>query len=410
MKPISQQIERWPVPAIMAANVALIVLVGVLDSLVALDVSVTLFYLLPIALGTWFVGRRAGLFLAALSVLAWLTADVFSQPNLGRSLVWIWNSITLGLVFVVVAALLGALKNQNEHLELTVLERTRSLRDEIAERVRAERQLRDSNAALTATREDLQRSFVELQAAHESLQQTQFQLIESAKMESVGRLAAGVAHEVKNPLMTLSLGADYFLNRKTETPDEATLVQDMKEAIHRASNIINILLDFARPRPLRRTREDINELIENSLTLVRHQLLKARVDVVREFCPEPPPLMLDPTRIQHIFVNLFMNALQAMPEGGTLTVRSSVSPPPSSGHPAARLTVEVEDTGSGIPTHQLSNIFEPFFTTKPPGQGTGLGLSIVRKMMEIHGGTICLSNRSEGGVRATLQFNTESQP
>lgn len=407
MNGILQKFGHWPVPALVAANAVLVAVVGVLDYLVALDVPVTLFYLLPIALGTWHAGRRAGLFLAGLCLVAWLMADVFSQPMGGRSFVWIWNTITLASVFGLVAALLGALKDQQDHLEQTVVERTRSLRDEIAERVRTEVELTKTNAALTAAREDLRRSFAELQQAHETLQRTQYQLIESAKMESVGRMAAGVAHEVKNPLMTLSLGADYFLGRTPANPDEEILLQDMKEAIRRASNIINILLDYARPQPLQRTREDINRLIENSLTLVRHQLIKARVEVVRELCPDPPPLMLDRTRIEHIFVNLFMNALQAMPEGGTLTVRSTVAPAPVGGGGPGAVIVEVEDTGCGISTDALTNIFEPFFTTKPPGHGTGLGLAIVRKIMDIHGATIRLANRAQGGVLATLQFNTE---
>ena len=146
-------------------------------------------------------------------------------------------------------------------------------------------------------------------------------------MESAARLATGVAHEVKNPLMTLSLGVDYFLSRKPENPDEAQLVQDMKEAVHRASNVINVLLDYARPRPLQRTSEDIHNVIENSLTLVRHQLNKQHVTVVREFDTTLPPLSLDRTRIEQVFVNLFLNAMQAMPPGGTLTVRTFASHP-----------------------------------------------------------------------------------
>jgi C4-dicarboxylate-specific signal transduction histidine kinase len=264
------------------------------------------------------------------------------------------------------------------------------------------------NAQRRQVEEELRHSLDEVRQTHAALQRTQVQLIESAKMESLGRLATGVAHEIKNPLMTLSLGTDYFLLRKTENQEEAQLVQDMKEAVHRSSNVINVLLDYARPRPLQRTSEDINSVIDNSLTLVRHQLTKQHVTVVREFDTTLPPLSLDRTRIEQVFVNLSLNALQAMPPGGTLTVRTFASHLSGSDSDApAGVTVEVDDTGPGIMPENVGKLFEPFFTTKPPGRGTGLGLAIVRRIMEIHGGSIRLSNRNQGGARATLQFNIE---
>ena len=205
-------------------------------------------------------------------------------------------------MFAVVAVVLAALKRTKENLEATVSQRTAKLREEVAERRRAEEQLRQANA---------------------ELQRTQMQLIEAAKMETVGRMAAGVAHEVKNPLMTLSMGADYFLQRKPANDDEAALLQDMKEAVRRASNIINLMLDFSKPHPLQLAAEDLNAIIETSLNLVRHQLLQQRVNVVRQLQPGLPPVPLDRTRMEHVFVNLITNAAQAMPGGGTLTVRTA---------------------------------------------------------------------------------------
>ena len=187
--------------------------------------------------------------------------------------------------------------------------------------------LQVENAQRRQAEEDLRQALTDVRKAHAELQRTQVQLIEAAKMESAARLAAGVAHEVKNPLMTLSLGVDYFLTHKPENPDQVQLVQDMKEAIHRARNVINVLLDYSRPRPLQLTSEDIHNVIENSLTLVRHQLNKQHVTVVRDFDTTLPSLLLDRTRIEHVFVNLFLNAMQAMPPGGTLTVRTFASGP-----------------------------------------------------------------------------------
>jgi signal transduction histidine kinase len=304
--------------------------------------------------------------------------------------------LTLAISFLVVAALLAALREANEGLEHIVTRRTKALQAENAERRRTE--------------EELLRSLDDVRQTHAELQRTQFQLIESAKMESVGRLAAGVAHEVKNPLMTLSLGADYFLHREAENPDEAQLIQDMKEAVRRASNVINVLLDYARPRPLQRTTEDIHSVIENSLALVRHRLNRQHVIVVRQFDMTLPPLLLDRTRIEQVFVNLFVNAIQAMASGGTITVRTFASTQRASGGDSpAGVTIEVDDTGGGIIPENADKVFEPFFTTKPAGEGTGLGLAIVRRIVEIHGGSVRLSNRKEGGARVTLRFNTEAK-
>ena len=127
---------------------------------------------------------------------------------------------------------------------------------------------------------------------------------------------------------------------------------------------------------------------------------------MRQLQPGLPPVPLDRARLEHVLLNLITNAVQAMAGGGTLTVRTafheaSATPP---GEPP-QITVDIEDTGPGIPAEHLSKVFEPFYTTKSPGQGTGLGLAIVRKIVQIHGGTITLGNRPEGGARATLTFD-----
>jgi signal transduction histidine kinase len=381
-------------PVTVGLLLGLVTAVGWVDYLTGLELSVSLLYLIPIIIGTWVAGRSMGNRLALASAGVWIGADFLAHHTYGHWLLPVWNTLTLAISFLVVVALLASLREANEGLEQTVARRTKALHAENVERRRTE--------------EELLHTLDEVRQTHAELQRAQFQLIEAAKMESVGRLAAGVAHEVKNPLMTLSLGVDYFLNRVTENPDEAQLAQDMKEAVHRASRVINILLDYSRPRPLKSASEDLHIVIENSLALVRHQLNKQHVTVVREFGTSLPSLLLDRTRIEHVFVNLFLNSMQAMPPGGTLTVRTFASAPRGGIRDApAGVTVEVDDTGNGIKLQNADKVFEPFFTTKPPGQGTGLGLAIVRRIMEIHGGSIRLDNRNEGGARATLQFNTE---
>ena len=115
--------------------------------------------------------------------------------------------------------------------------------------------------------------------------------------------------------------------------------------------------------------------------------------------------------MEHVLVNLFTNAAHAMSDGGTLTVRSSLQAATDASIALdPQIILEVEDTGPGIPQEQLPNIFEPFHTTKPPGQGTGLGLAIVHRIIQIHGGSVTLGNRPEGGARATLTFNLQPKP
>jgi signal transduction histidine kinase len=379
-------------PAIFALMLVMVALVGWIDYMTSLELSVSLLYLVPITLATRWSGRRMGYTIALVSAAVWLAADWMERQTYGHWYLPVWNTLTLTISFLIVVALLASLRDANEGLERKVTQRTKALQDEVAQRRRAE--------------DEARHALREVRDAHSELQCTQFQLIEAAKMESVARLAAGVAHEVKNPLTTLGLGADYYLNRRTDSADEIQLAKDMKEAVQRASNVINILLDYSRSRPLQLTSEDLHTVIENSLTLMRHPLNRQHITVVREFAPELPPVELDRTRIEHVFVNLFTNAMQAMPPGGTLTVRTFASNGANGGSHQV-ITVEVDDTGHGIRPENASKLFEPFFSTKPPGQGTGLGLTVARRIMEIQSGSLRLENRKEGGARAILHFNPE---
>lgn len=365
MRAFLQWFRRQPGFVIQAECLVMVLLVGELDYITGIDVVMTEFYYAPIALGAWFVGRRAGIWLACCSTLMWLLANVLVRLIAGHSFVSLWNAVGLGVEFCIVAYLVDKIARNTQTLAQTVARRS------------------------------------------EELRHAQMQLAETAKAEVVGRLAAGIAHEVKNPLMTLSLGADYFLARPSANPDERMLVQDMKEAVHRASKIINLLLTVSRPAPLQETEEEINTLIENALLLVRQPLAKGRVTVMRELQHDLPPVLLDRTRVEHALINILLNAIQAMPESGTLTIRTSLRTDTDNG--PAQLVVEVSDTGAGIKQEHLGRLYEPFFTTKAPGQGTGLGLSIVRKIMALHQGSIQIANRPEGGVTVTLRFNTKTK-
>ena len=277
---------------------------------------------------------------------------------------------------------------------------------EITERIRGE--------------EELRRAHEELRKSHAELKAAQLQLIQAAKMESIGTLAAGVAHEVKNPLATLTMGVNYLEKIAPGTDKNIGLVlAEMRDAIGRADKITRGLLDFAASRHLDTRAEDLNHILEQTLVLLRHELNKQQIELITEFEPDLPRVAIEKNQIQQVFVNVLMNALHAMGGGGTLRVRTSKRRMAQSRHEEGSRTsnqlfvgdtavvTEIEDSGPGIPPDNLTKIFDPFFTTKPTGVGTGLGLPVSKKIIELHGGAIDITNRAEGGVRVAIMLRAE---
>ena len=284
---------------------------------------------------------------------------------------------------------------------------------DITEQKMAQEQLVRANESLFTAVSDLKN-------AHEELRTVQLQLIEAEKMKSIGRLAAGVAHEVKNPLAIIDMGVAYLSQQTFEKDSNVPVIlKDISEAVTRADAVIRGLLDFSTPKQLDVQDENLNSIIEHSLLLVRGEMNgEARYRVARELQPGLPRLKLDRLKIGQVFVNVFINAIHAMPDGGTLTVRTYTKQLTGVGenlaanlmesfHVGSTLVVaEVEDDGSGVPDDKLTKVFDPFFTTKPTGKGTGLGLSVTRSIIDLHGGIIEIRNRPEGGARVTIMFES----
>jgi PAS domain S-box-containing protein len=290
---------------------------------------------------------------------------------------------------------------------------------DITERKISEEALQRANEELAAHKGELQKALVDLQRSHEDLKAAQFQLIQAEKMQSVGRLAAGVAHEVKNPLGILRMGVDYLAQHVHSTDENVGLIlSDMTEAIKRADGIILGLLDFSAPHALDTQADDLSAVIDQSLALVRHVIKETNVTVIKELTAGLPPVWLDRNKMKQVFVNLFTNACHAMPQGGTLTIHTRARQLSSSeaAHDAGArhadrfhvgetvVIAEVSDTGTGIADDKLSHIYDPFFTTKETGKGTGLGLTVTKKIIELHGGAIEVRNRKEGGACVTVMF------
>lgn len=270
----------------------------------------------------------------------------------------------------------------------------------------------DISFALTAIEE-----ITERQVAEERLQKSQLLLINAEKLEITGRLAAGVAHEVKNPLAILLMGLGYLSDSLPGVDGTiAGVMNDMRDAIWRADTIIRGMLDFSGSEKLELQRGDLNAAIEQAFLLVKHSRNLKHITLVTNLDPSLPPVAIDRNKVGQAFINLFSNSIDAMPDDGILAVRTyrkrlskTESDPGSRTVERFRtdelvVVVEIDDTGSGIPPDKLSRIFDPFFTTKAPGKGTGIGLTVTRKIIELHGGSLVISNRHEGGVRSVLQF------
>ncbi len=226
------------------------------------------------------------------------------------------------------------------------------------------------------------------------LKETQAQLVQAAKLAAVGELAAGVAHELNNPLTSILGFTALLLNAMpAESPAHHDLEIVAKQA-RRARDIVRNLLGFARQTKPQRLPADVNTLLCQTLDLVRQHLENSGVLIEEDYTPDLGLLALDAGQMRQVFLNLITNAAHAMPEGGKLRVRTA--------RLGDEVAVSVSDTGRGIPAEIQGRIFEPFFTTKPVGQGTGLGLSISLGIVREHGGRIAVESQAGQGSTFTV--------
>ncbi|HWQ11853.1 MAG TPA: ATP-binding protein [Roseiflexaceae bacterium] len=250
----------------------------------------------------------------------------------------------------------------------------------------------------------LQRDLDQTQSLHAEararLDAAQAQLLQSAKLAAVGELAASVAHEINNPLYAAR--NSLYLIEQDLPPDavQRPFLQIAQTELGRIARIITRMRDFYRPARDELEPTEVNDLLAETIELVQTHLRHGQVAVVTDFAPDLPTLTAHPDQLRQVFLNLMLNACDAMPHGGTLTVRTRVTDDrrpmidnqqPATAHsPRSTVVVEVSDTGIGIPEEHLPHLFEPFYTTKP--QGTGLGLAISAHIVTQHGGAIAVQS------------------
>jgi len=232
----------------------------------------------------------------------------------------------------------------------------------------------------------LRRSQGELEAFYRE------RMIRADRFAAVGELATGLAHEIKNPLAGLSGALELLAEDLSRSPRQAEVVTEMRHQVVRLTKTMESLLDFARPPKARLRAADVNETLEKVLFLVRQQRRAAAVEVQAQMDRAVPQVLADPAQLEQVFLNICLNACQAMGAQGTLTVRSFAH--------ENRVTVEVGDTGPGIPVDVRPHIFKPFFTTKT--EGNGLGLAISARIVAEHGGHIGYRCPPAGGTVFTV--------
>ncbi|MGQ9510197.1 MAG: ATP-binding protein, partial [Thermodesulfobacteriota bacterium] len=231
-------------------------------------------------------------------------------------------------------------------------------------------------------------------------ERTQRNLILTEKMAAIGKLTSGVAHEINNPLGGL-LNCVYHFKRGDLHPErQKEYLQLMEEGIKRIQKTVTNLLEYAYTPHLDRTLVNLNSIIDKSLSLLDYEIREHNIKVIKEIPERLPTINVDKNQVSQVFINIFLNSIQAMKNGGLLRIRVE--------RLEEQLRITISDTGNGIPEEILPKVFDPFFTTKGTEKGTGLGLWITQGIIERHGGMIQISSQEEKGTTVEIRLPIET--
>jgi len=355
---------------------ALVFLIGCVDYATGHDIALGVVYLAPVCWATWEAGRRSGIVLAITSGVTWLIADLMSGYAYLYALIPYWNALMLSGFFLIVVYLLTALQGAEAHLVETVRLRTeelKTLQGEVKERQR-------------------------LEAAN----------LQAERLSTVGKMAAQVAHEVRNPLGSITLNLDLIQKEIDRLADDnrhssnegRVLIRDMREEVCRIGRVIEDYLQFARlPKPHRQPLA-LNAFLDQKLAFLCTELEQGKVKLCTHFDPALITINADADQLWQALLNLIRNSCEAMPGGGELSLGTRRKDKEG--------LLLVADNGKGMTEEQRQQVFVPFFTTKE--KGIGLGMTLVHQIVTEHGGHIECESTSGKGSTFTLIFPLVEKP
>jgi two-component system, NtrC family, sensor kinase len=238
-----------------------------------------------------------------------------------------------------------------------------------------------------------------------NLRRVQAELVKSEKLVSLGRLATGVAHEIRNPLNSMKVAAEILDNKQTTRQEAQELVKLICNEISHLDNFVTNFLSYARQPSPSFIESDVNQLVEDLVQSVAPRIKKNKVELSMVMTPDLPSIRMDPFQMERALSNIVTNAIEAMPDGGRLRIATSRDGYISANHSRASIQIVVSDSGIGLPSDQIQQVFDPFFTTKD--YGTGLGLSLTKSIVETHGGSIAIDANPDAGMTVTVRLPEE---
>jgi PAS domain S-box-containing protein len=279
----------------------------------------------------------------------------------------------------------------SELIEIDGVQCVLTANNDITDRKEAERELAEHALKLSTSEEALR-------AKNQELQTMSGQLWHAAKLATVGELAASIAHELNNPLATVSLRVDSLLSQTEEDDPKHRSLSIVGEEVERMGNLVANLLQFSRRKESQVSTIDIHTEVASTLELFHNHLRNRNINVAMEFAPDAQMVQADRQQLRQVFLNVLTNAADAMPDGGTLTIRGV----PCNLNSDTALRIEFADTGVGIAEQDLPKVTEPFFTTKPEGKGTGLGLAICKRIVQEHRGRFDITSEVGNGTTVRI--------
>jgi len=354
-------------PKLVVVVLALVLLglIGAVEYITGRDFALSAVYLVPICWACWAAGRGIGIMVAIAGAVTWFMADLKSGFVYPHPWIPYWNALMLFALFLTVVYLLSAFQTARYRLEETVELRTAALQEEIKERKRIE-------------------------AAK----------VQAERLAVVGTMAAQVAHEVRNPLGSITLNLDLISKEialladgNGHLPDEGCLlVKDMRAEVRRIQRVIEDYLQFARLPKVQRQPVDLNGFLDQKLGFLSSELERSNVRLSTHFDPALTTIHADAEQMWQTVLNLIRNSREAMPDGGELAI--------GTWRDGAQVQLRVSDTGKGMTEEQVKRVFEPFFTTKR--EGTGLGLALVQQIVTEYGGHVECKSASGKGSTFTI--------